>query len=126
MIYAGYEYYNEKYVVKETVIPEECFPVYAKKAGKLMDRKTFDRITADLAEKDDIKDCCCEVAEELYRFESARDNKSGALLASYSNDGVSGSFDITNSEFTKEKSDKRISNIIIGYLQKYGLLYRGL
>ena len=50
----------------------------------------------------------------------------GGLLSSYSNDGESGTFDLSQSSYTEEGKSKKEREIIYKYLGNTGLLYRGM
>lgn len=50
----------------------------------------------------------------------------GGVLQSYSNDGESGTFDLSQSVFTEEGKRKKAREIIHRYLGHTGLLYRGI
>lgn len=126
MIYADYGYYQIGYLNKETgLICEEDFALYAKKASIHMDCISSGRITGSLAQNERIKDCCCEMAEQLYRFEKARENESGAPVASWSNDGESGTYDLSESGVSESAHRKKMAQIARMYLLQLGLLYRG-
>ena len=56
----------------------------------------------------DLKGCLCELAEYLCRYEAAFNEAKGGLLASYSNDGQSGSFS-TISDATKSREIRGIA-----------------
>lgn len=120
-IYADYEWYSNGVF---GVIPEEEFLKYAKRASQEMDRLTFGRITA--ADIEEIKDCCCEMADILYEYDRAHDSESGAMAASYSNDGESASFDLSTSEKTFKGTKRRLLNIAYTYLLPLGLMYSGV
>ena len=50
----------------------------------------------------------------------------GGVLQSYSNDGESGTFDLSQSTFTEEGKQKKTREIIYRYLGHTGLLYQGV
>ena len=67
--------------------------------------------------------CCCEVANKLYQHESTKD-ESGKILQSYSNDGESGTYLV--SELTESALEKEIYKIIYRHLSLTGLMYAGV
>lgn len=131
MAYADYSYYEADYLLeKKPVIPEDDFPFWEKRARREVDNYTYNRITTMETVPDIVKDCVCELAELLYRADSldTMNLESGAAgpLASYSNDGQSGSFDTSQSVFTAEGRRTEIVRIIRTYLLNTGLLYKGV
>lgn len=126
MAYADYAFYITKYLHKPSgAIAEAEFDFFASTASAKLDYMTAGRITAELAEKEEVKTCCCAIAEVLCRQHSATDNASAAPVASWSNDGESGSYDMAHSAATDEVVDRKVSQLIRTYLWRFGLLYRG-
>lgn len=124
-MYADYGYYLAGYSHKDSgLIPENMFPFYSLKASVRMDYLTWGRITSALAERDEVKSCCCAMAEAIYRYDLARKNESGAVVASWSNDGESGSYDLQGSDLTEEGHKRKIGEISREYLLRLGLLNR--
>lgn len=72
---------------------------------------------------DDVQMCCCEVAERLYRQESARGNN-GMILQSYGNDGETGTF--KTDEFSADALKSGVSDVVNKWLADTGLLYCGV
>lgn len=103
--------------------------VLGKAGGAIVDSYTFDRIKAnDSLLTDDVKDCTCELIELLYRADKASQSTSdfGGPLTSYSNDGESGTIDLSRSIYTEEGKRKKCREIICRYLGNTPLLYRGV
>ncbi len=131
-MYVDYNYYTTEYLLwKSPAVPEKDFPYWEKQARKEIDRFTFDRVAADQTLLiDAVKDCCCELAELLYQADqvaqqSAQSGGTGPL-ASFSNDGQSGTFDLSQSIYTESGKRKKVQDIIYRYLAHTGLLYAGL
>lgn len=125
-MYANYQEYLEYCGdVGKVVIPELEFPFYAKQASHRIDYLTWGKITDALAETENVKSCCCEIAEAIYRYDRARNNDSGAPVASWGNDGESGSYDMSSSDMTSNGHEKKIGQIARKYLLRLGLLNRG-
>ena len=132
MAYADYSYYETGYLLgRSPVVSEEDFPFFEKQAEKELDKYTFGRLRADESlVSDDVKDCACAIAELLYKADkasSAADSHglSGPLV-SWSNDGESGSVDLSNSVYTSTGKQAEISRMVFLYLGNTGLLYRGV
>jgi hypothetical protein len=71
MNYANYSYYSGTY--GGSMIPEEQFNYCAARASEYIDQQTYDRISAEIPEEltNKISSCCCELAENIYRFSAA-------------------------------------------------------
>lgn len=124
-MYADYNYYLNGYSHgKPVLIDEMNFPAYSQQASVRMDYLTWGRITDSLAETVEVRSCCCKMAEAIYRYEQARSNVSGAPVSSWSNDGESGSFDMSSSVVTEEGHNRLIGQIARQYLLRFGILYR--
>ncbi len=132
MPYVDYEYYVNGYLFgREPAVPEKVFPYWEKQARTEIDRRTFDRIRADeVLVSDQVKDCCCEMIELLYQADSVAQQtlQDGGLgpLASFSNDGQSGTFDLSQSVYTESGKNGKVREIIYRYLGNTGLLYAGI
>ena len=132
MVYVEYAYYISEYLLgKFPAVPEKDFPYWEKQAQREIDRFTFGRVAADQTLLiDAVKDCCCEVAELLYQADQVTQQsvQSGGAgpLASFSNDGQSGTFDLSQSIYTESGKREKVREIIRGYLAHTGLLYAGL
>lgn len=132
-MYADYPYYAANYLMdcKEPVVVDGAFAYWEKQAAAEIDRYTFGRLNADLSlVSDKVKDCACELAEFLYQADSvsrqALERGGAGLLSSYSNDGDSGTFDLSHSPYTVEGKAMKIREIIYKYLAHTGLLYTGV
>ncbi len=128
-MYVNYGYYESKYLLgREPTVPEDDFMFWEKQTERVLNQYTFGRLTADTELlTDEVKDCACELAELLYQADKSAQQAAvqGGVLQSYSNDGESGTFDLSHSTFTEEGKAKKIREIIHRYLGNTGLLYRG-
>lgn len=124
-MYADYAFYLAGFLHRGTGrIPEEEFDGYSDRASAEMDYRTMGRIRGALAESDAVKKCCCELAETLYQYDQVAASGGGAPLASWSNDGESGSYDLSATDLTPEGHARRLSGICRKYLIRLGVLYR--
>lgn len=132
MAYADYNYYLTGYLLgKEPAVPQEEFRFYERDAAKEIDMFTLGRMKADLnLDNDDVKDCVCAVTELLYKAnsmsEQAFQNGAVGVLSSYSNDGESGTYDLSQSIYTESGKKKEIKRLVLKYLENTGLLYAGV
>lgn len=122
-IYASEEFYEKSYLLGRKPIISTGHEFYFREASCEIDAQTFNRLQMMHSKPEEVRFCCCELAEYLYSAEQAR-QQNGAVLTSYSNDGESASFGV--SEFASDQSAKRKTEIIQKYLAKTGLLYRGM
>lgn len=122
--YADKEYYANEYRSGADVkITGPQFNYYAMLATKEIRARTFGNIKEDTDLPDEVKMCCCEVAEKLYDADRAK-GENGMVLQSYSNDGDSGSFQA--SDMTTEGISAAINGIVRGWLLHTGLMYCGV
>ena len=127
-MYADYEYYVSEYLLGRTpAVPETEFAYWEKQAELVMDQHTFGRLTDDPDLLTDAgKDCACELAELYYLADKAMGQEGSGLLASYSNDGESGTFDLSGSPYTEQGKRRKAAEVIGRYLGRTGLLYAGV
>lgn len=129
-MYVNYGYYESKYLLgREPTVPEDDFMFWEKQTERVLNQYTFGRLTADTGLlTDEVKDCACELAELLYQADRSAQQAAvqGGVLQSYSNDGESGTFDLSQSTFTEGGKAKKIREIIHRHLGNTGLLYRGV
>lgn len=131
-VYVNYDYYVSSYLIgRKHAVPEEVFLYWEKQARSEVDQYTFGRIQANpglISEA--VKDCICELVELLYRADSVSQEALAQGLpgpiVSYSNDGESGKFDLSQSVYTESGKAGKIHEIIYRYLGNTGLLYRGM
>ena len=129
-MYADRKYYETGYLLgRSPVIPEDIYPYWEKQAERVLNQYTLSRLVADFnLITDEVKDCTCELTELLYRADKASQSTSdfGGPLTSYSNDGESGTIDLSRSIYTEEGKRKKCREIICRYLGNTPLLYRGV
>lgn len=132
-MYADYRYYTDEYLLGRTPVisNEKDFEFFERLAEKEIDNRTFRRIAKDPEFlTGDVKDCTCAVTEFLYKCNTLDDKNyqtGGGQLVSYSNDGDSGSYDISQSDYVSGQArQKKIGSLVSFYLSGTGLLYRGV
>lgn len=130
-MYADHKYYETGYLLgRPPVIPEDAYPYWEKQAERVLNQYTLSRLVADFnLITDEVKDCTCELAELLYQADTVSQKaaeQGGGLLSSYSNDGQSETFDLSQSSYTEEGKKRKTQEIICKYLGNTGLLYRGM
>ena len=129
-MYTSYNYYESGYLMgRDPKLSEDEFPLWEKQAERVLNQYTFSRLASNFGLiTDDVKDCACELAELLYQADKSTQQaaEQGGILQSYSNDGESGSFDVSQSTFTEEGKAKKTREIVYRYLGNTGLLYAGV
>lgn len=132
MAYVDNEYYLNDYLQgRDETVPEDDFAFWEKKARLTIDRATSSRIH-DLDEiPEEVKDCTCAVMEVLYKGDVYEKQLSAAGLAgplsSWSNDGESGSVDLSRAAYaTADGREAEIRRILRLYLGDTGLLFMGV
>ena len=129
-MYASYNYYESGYLMgRDPKLSEDEFPLWEKQAERVLNQYTFSRLVSNFGLiTDEVKDCTCELAELLYQADKSAQQaaEQGGVLQSYSNDGESGTFDLSQSTFTEEGKQKKIREIIYRYLGNTGLLHSGV
>ena len=129
-MYTSYNYYESGYLMgRDPKLSEDEFPLWEKQAERVLNQYTFSRLASNFGLiTDEVKDCTCELAELLYQADKSAQQaaEQGGILQSYSNDGESGTFDLSQSTFTEEGKAKKTREIIYRYLGNTGLLYAGV
>ena len=129
-MYASYNYYESGYLMgRDPKLSEDEFPLWEKQAERVLNQYTFSRLVSNFGLiTDEVKDCTCELAELLYQADKSAQQaaEQGGVLQSYSNDGESGTFDVSQSTFTEEGKAKKTREIVYRYLGNTGLLYAGV
>lgn len=128
-MYADYAYYASEYLLGRTpAVPEKEYPYWEKQARAAVDQWTFNRIKHDeTLSSDAVKDCVCAIAEHLYKADQLNQGgQAPGIMASYSNDGESATYNVSGSAYTESGSRKKVAALIRQYLSKTGLLYAGV
>ena len=129
-MYTSYNYYESGYLMgRDSRLSEDEFPFWEKQAERVLNQYTFSRLVSNFGLiTDEVKDCACELAELLYQADKSTQQaaEQGGVLQSYSNDGESGTFDLSKSIFPAEGNQQKVKELIYRYLGNTGLLYQGV
>lgn len=121
--YADISFYiNEYRRNRDGGIAVSDFAYYAMKATKEIRARTFGNIDEAAPIPDEVRLCCCEIAEKLYDLDCAK-GENGMVLQSYSNDGDSGSFQAV--DMTSGGMTVAIDQITRSWLLETGLMFCG-
>ena len=75
-MYADYEYYEKEYLLgKEPVIAEGNYLYYEKQARAEVDKITFNRCRGLDEIPEEVKDCVCDVAEYLCKYDRIQEKR---------------------------------------------------
>ena len=120
--YADHAYYTEIY--KGAVIDAASFDFNSRKATQIIKQHTFNRVHANNI-LEEVKMCCCELAEYLYKKDIADNDTEANIkgLTSETTGGHSASYE--NAEARERATNNIIKGIIYNWLAMTGLLYRG-
>lgn len=128
-MFATYKFYTSEYLMgRSPSVPEAEYAFWESEAESEVNRRTFGRLQRDKKLiTDPVKKCTCAITELLYKADKL-DLQNGGTgpLASYSNDGESGSFDLSESIYTESGKKAKIADICNRYLGRSGLLYPGV
>ena len=108
-MYVDYQYYVTDYLLgRKPEIAKTDFPFFERLAEKEVDNRTYGRIVTDQTLlTEGVKNCICAVTEFLWEADSLdKDNfaNGGGQLVSYSNDGDSGSYDMSRSVYASQEA----------------------
>lgn len=126
MIYADYSYYTDEY--GGNTISESDFRTFAVKASERINAVTFGRLENGIPEAytENIKRCCCELAENIHKYGNVQATENGAVssekIGSYSIDYQSTAEQIA----AVSELDDVCDDVIRRHLGRTGLLYRGV
>lgn len=115
-------YLNEYRCGIDDGIAGDRFPYYSRRATKEIRARTFGNIDESAELPDEVKMCCCEVAEKLYDLDRAK-GENGLILQVYSNDGESGTF--LTMDMTTDGLSGAIDLIVRSWLLSTGLMFCG-
>ena len=122
MIYVDEDFYKDKYLLGRKPVISAGFPFYARQASQMIDRYTFGRLTnvADIPEE--VRLCCCELAEAGCRQEKAEKESSGKTSEKIGTYSVS----FGSAQEQDDAKTRREHQIIMKWLEHTGLCYQGV
>lgn len=122
-IYADAVFYEAKYLLERKPVIKAGFDYYARSASRIMNSLTFGRIDKLAELTDDIRMCCCEMAEHCFTNEKERKAAGGKTSEK------NGTYSVTYSEKVLSRYDVDpvdTMRIMKKWLSETGLLYRGI
>lgn len=122
MGYADEAFYVEKYLLGRKQTIRTGFAFYARQAGEIIDRYTFDRLKSLQAVPEAVQMCCCELAEAL--FDRERQKKEAGGKTSEKVGTYSVSFAAAKESSEAAANEQRM--IVYKWLADTGLCYQGV
>ena len=122
-VYVDEAFYTDKYLLGRKPVISAGFDYYARSVSQIMNNMTFGRIDKLPELTDDIRMCCCELAENCYTNEKERKAAGGKTSEK------NGTYSVTYSEKVLSRYDidpVDTMHIINKWLGGTGLLYRGV
>lgn len=119
--YADETFYKSNYLCGKQAVITAAFDYYARQATQIIRQYTFDRIDTDNV-AEEVKMCCCDIAELIFNSEQA-DSKSCGVTSATVGD-VSESYE--SAESRRQLMSQEINTAIKTWLSGTGLLYRGV
>ena len=124
MIYADEDFYFNEYLLEKKPVISSGFRFYARQASQVIDRYTFSRLknVAAVDIPEEVKMCCCELAETEFRNEKKlkeTNGKTSEKIGTYS----------VNFQSTSELEEifsREQWRIVMKWLANTGLCYRGV
>ena len=136
MIYADYTYYSGSYC--GSLIPESKFGYCAARASEYIDQQTYDRLSAGVPAEltNKVSSCCCELAENIFRFSAVSGSGAGTNIVSEKNGQYSITYQSASETISAQLNGTSygkgaglsdlLYNIVSKHLGMTGLLYRGV
>lgn len=122
MIYADEAFYIENYLLGRKPVIATGFSFYARQASRVIDQYTFNRLSVITDIPEEVRMCCCELAEAGFQREKqqkAVDGKTSEKVGTYS-------VTFGSAQETAEAAAREQHSIIMKWLANTGLCYRGV
>lgn len=122
MIYADETFYKDSYLLGRKPAISAGFPFYARQASQLIDQYTFGRLKELTELPEDVRMCCCELAEAEFRREKLQKDSGGKVSEHIGTYSVSfGSAQESAAAIGQEQR-----SIVLKWLADTGLCYQGV
>lgn len=121
--FADCNFYLLKYLSgKNPTVEPSVFSYYATQASMKIKQYTFDNISQSAEIPEEVKMCCCEVAELMYAEDRRQSETNGVLSESVGNWSKS----YESGEKTEQLLERKIKAAVCKWLSNMGLLYCGV
>lgn len=119
--YADSDFYEKSFLCGKKAVIDTAFDYYANISSQKIKQYTFNNIDENNI-PDIVKMCCCDIAEQIFRYEKASAQSSGK-----SSESVKGwSVSYESREQSKKVLDDSIKSTIRMWLADSGLMYAGV
>ena len=122
-VYADDDFYQNTYLAGRAPIIRTGFSFYAREASRILDQYTFGRLTELSGIPDEVKLCCCELAELGYQQEAKAKQTEGGKTSE-----KVGTYSVTfaSEQDSKQAAAMQTRRILAKWLGNTGLLYQGV
>lgn len=121
VIYADETFYNETYLAGKAAVITTAYTYYFREASRIIDVYTYNNIDPDSV-PEEVKMCCCELAEQACKYDTAQSQSFGKNSESVQ--GWSVSYDSAAAQ--NEAQTNAQKDIIYKWLSGSGLLFSGV
>lgn len=121
MIYADEIYYKNTYLAGKQAVITAAYTYYFREASRVLDTLTFGNIKEDNV-TDNVRMCCCEIAESLYTSEKEQSKSAGKTSESVQ--GWSASY--ASGAEQQTALNGKVGDIVTKWLSGSGLLFSGV
>lgn len=123
MGYADEEFYKESYLRGKKPVISTGFVYYAREASQFLDCYTFGRLAGLSEIPEEVRLCCCELAEAGYRRELRKKETAGGKTSE-----KVGTYSVTfaGGKESSESDAAEVRSILTKWLGDTGLLYQGV
>lgn len=118
--YADKDFYDTEYLSGREPVISTGFDFYGVLASKTIDRHTFGRVKALEMVPDEVKMCCCELAEQYCRREAQKKEAGGKTSEKI------GTYSVTFEAGSEERQIQEERETVVKWLSATGLCYRGV
>lgn len=122
MVYADESFYVGSYLLGRKPAISAGFPFYAQQASQLIDCHTFGRLKGIKEIPEEVRMCCCELAEAFFDAEK-REKASGGKISE-----KIGTYSVTFGAALEnvQAVETRYRSIILKWIGSTGLCYQGV
>lgn len=121
MIYADETYYNSEYLAGKQAVITAAYTYYFREASRILDALTFGNIKEDNV-TDNVRMCCCELAESLYTSDKEQAKSAGKTSESVQGWSVS----YASQADQQASLNGKVGDIVTKWLSGSGLLFSGV
>lgn len=118
--YIDCDYYKNNYLCGKKAVIDTAFDFYSRESSAVLSKYINGEIGDNI---DEVKLCCCEIAELLYKASNSHNSQSIGLKSEKVGDY---SVEYEDESNKQDAVNREIRSIIYKWLAKTGLLYRGV